>query len=86
MPYRTRCGECVETFGGEEAHSAHDSVPGRKVAVVSPDDLFIAPTGLFTQKEIDNVRDGDLSKSLESFPGVARLFGLCPCRPMERGR
>ena len=42
MPYRTWCGEWVETFGREEAHSAHDRAHGRKVAVVSLDYFSIS--------------------------------------------
>ena len=74
MPYRTWCGECAETFGREEAHSTHDRVHGRKVAVVSLDYFFITPKGLFTQKEIDNLQDDDLSKSFESSPDVVEVL------------
>ena len=78
MPYREWCGECVETFGSEEAHSAHDRIHGRKVAVVSLDCFFITPNGLFTQKEIDNFRDDDPSKSREPSPDVVQVLSLTP--------
>ena len=73
MPYRIWCGECVEAFGTEEAHSAHDRVHGWKDAVVSLDYFFMTPNGLFTQKEIDNTRDDDLSKGLESSPDGVKV-------------
>ena len=74
MPYRTWCGECVETVGREEVHSAHDRAHSRKVAVVSLDYFFITPKGLFTQKEIDNLQDDVLSKSLESSPDIDEVL------------
>ena len=61
-------------LGREEAHSAHDRAHGRKVAVVSLDYFFITPNGLFTQKEIDNLRDDDLSKRLESSPDIVEVW------------
>ena len=35
--------------------------------------------GLFTQKEIDNLRDDDLSKSLASSPKVVEVFVMFCC-------
>ena len=76
MPYRTWCDECVETFGGEEVHSAHDRVHGRKIAVVSLDYVFITPKGLFTRKVIDELGDDDLSKSLDSSADIMKVVVL----------
>ena len=37
MPYRPWCDECVEAFGKEEAHEAHDRVHGRQIPVIPLD-------------------------------------------------
>ena len=37
MPYRSWCDECVEAFGREEPHFAHDGTHKRTIPVVSLD-------------------------------------------------
>ena len=52
MPYRPWCEECVEAFGKEDAHAAHDRMHKRQIPMIALDYLFFTSKGIFTRIEL----------------------------------
>ena len=50
LPYRNWCPECIEGFGRERAHRAHDE--DRQIPLVVCDYLYITPRGVFARDEL----------------------------------
>ena len=63
IPYRPWCDECVEAFGRERGHFAHDHLGGRRIPLVSMDYLFVTEKGVFSRS--DAGADSDLATTLK---------------------